>query len=367
MFDFAKPEYVFSDKNGLRVRNFFEGWSIKPAPGQWLHIQRYLWEFMCNCDQERYDYVLAYLSQMICDPSNTPQIMIVWQSEETGTGKGTFFDLVKWMIGDRYAKLVHDSELLLGNWTDTLANCLFLALDEAIVSGDQKTTNHLKSIITAPTLRINRKFEKPYEVPNALRIAALTNDNWAINIQSTDRRTVVMEPRGWFENGRKQGREAWVSFRKAMQSEVPAFMHSLLEMNVTLETMPPQLKTEEHSGQVTQSFNGWDRVYFEILKAGQYVWAGEDLEDGYKSFTRTSILELAKVLGIVVPKSTRLDIAKMTDRPRRTTNKSRLKVYAIPPLKEARMHFEKSVGVCGLDWEDDDPNPKWQLVLPRKF
>ena len=301
MFDFAKPEYVFSDKNGLRVRNFFEGWSIKPAPGQWLHIQRYLWEFMCNCDQERYDYVLAYLSQMICDPSNPPQIMLVWQSEETGTGKGSFADLVKWMIGDKYAKLVHDPELLLGNWTDTLANCLFLALDEAIVSGDQKTTNHLKSIITAPTLRINRKFEKPYEVPNVLRIAALTNDNWAINIQSTDRRTVVMEPQGWFENGRKQGREAWGYFRKAMQSEVPAFMHSLLEMNVTLETMPPQLKTLERSDQIIQSLNGWTRIYYEMLKAGRMIPAGRCFVDGYYAVDRSSLIEAAKALGLSVP------------------------------------------------------------------
>jgi hypothetical protein len=363
-----KPMGEFINERGDRVRNFFEGWACNPTPGPWPHIHRYLWEFICGQQQDRFDWVMAYLSQMLCDPVHKPPVGLVLMSEETGTGKGTFYDLVTWLLGEDYTLLVDDPEQVLGQWSVLLEHKVFVAFDEAIASNDRKSTRRIMSMVTNDKLVVNEKHEKQRTGLNTARLAFLTNDHWAKSVAAKDRRDVIMRVPGWFENGVKVTEATgWGWFRQAMRAEVDAFAAALLQMGITRDTMPHRLLTAEHAEQVQQSFEGVQRIAFEILQAGKIVGCNHSGGDIWVD--RLSLADTAHELRLgQLPKNAGgtgvVNLFCGKEVVRRTIPGTEAKAYKLPPLEVARQNFQHMTGAKSIDWGDDGGG-NWVRIFSR--
>lgn len=112
-------------------------------------------------------------------------------STRQGKGKSTLLDAVlRPLVGMSNSALVKSNDLKSGfnGW----AAAKRLAICHEIYEGRNKAlAESLKSVVTDARISINEKYEKPYELPNWIVIAACSNSRRAVNIDNKDRRWFI--------------------------------------------------------------------------------------------------------------------------------------------------------------------------------
>jgi hypothetical protein len=143
---------------------------------------------------EYFAYLLAWLAQMVQDPSEPTHVAIVLQGQQ-GIGKDIIFDFFIQMVlgagtGFKTAKPQVD---IFGTHSVALQNRVFLLFDE--VSGDdiRPLMPRLKDLITSSTAHVNPKNKTAYDVCNLSNILGTTNSQNPIHIEARERRFVVFE------------------------------------------------------------------------------------------------------------------------------------------------------------------------------
>ena len=143
---------------------------------------------------EYFDYFLAWLAQMVQDPSEPTNVAILLKGQQ-GIGKDIIFDFfIKMVLGDGTGfKTSKPQEDVFGKHSVALRNRVFLLFDE--VSGDdmRPLMSRLKDLITSPTVHINPKGETAYNTCNLSNILGTTNDQNPIHLEPQQRRVVVYE------------------------------------------------------------------------------------------------------------------------------------------------------------------------------
>jgi hypothetical protein len=122
-----------------------------------------------------------------------------------GTGKTTL-GTVMLMIFGQHGALIDDKERLLGRFNDWLEAVSLVLAEEVLWAGDHKGTDKLKSLITAETLQLERKFGGCRQVPNRLHVIMTTNHDFAVAAGVGDRRYFVLDvsdehacDKAWFD------------------------------------------------------------------------------------------------------------------------------------------------------------------------
>ena len=145
--------------------------------------------------QENYDFLLAWLAQMVQDPSKPTHVAIVLQGQQ-GIGKDIIFEEF-WslkVLGARTAfTTCRPQSTVFGEHSAVLQNRVFLLFDE--ISGDamRPVMPLFKSLITSSTTNINPKNKTAYIVSNLTNTLCTTNAKNPLPIESLERRTVVIE------------------------------------------------------------------------------------------------------------------------------------------------------------------------------
>lgn len=150
-----------------------------------------------NMEDGVFDYLQGWIAHLIQNPGDKARggVCPVFRSGQ-GTGKSIFWENIgKYVIGSRYYYNCNDMAQILHNFNAILENVVFTILDEVQNFGGQRNSNDkLKSFITQLNITIEKKGIDAMKSNNYTRFVMLTNNEWTVKVEPTDRRYFCVEP-----------------------------------------------------------------------------------------------------------------------------------------------------------------------------
>jgi len=235
----------------------------------------FIYEIICSKDDNAFDFVINWMAEMIQNPTpQKPGVALVLRSTGMGTGKGTFVTIIRDLIGPVHSVEMKDTDNILSSFNSMMENMLFVALDELYVN-DKKSTRALQSIITEPTINIQRKFLDAYDNDSSTRILINSNDEHAINIKPDDRRFFVVDVAPY----RRDDVRYWTELRACMSNGGKESLYNYLlnRPKVTREMLLTRKNRNSATlSQARQSFDSYDHWLVSILER-QFIFADTDI------------------------------------------------------------------------------------------
>jgi hypothetical protein len=178
-----------------KIFNQWKDWPIKPVENKekWAIIYQYLFEVLCNSDQEKIDHLLDFTAHLRQKPEQKPSFGIALRGEEEGTGKSTFVDEMRKIVGKDNAFKTADPEQLFGTNNPGMDGCLLLHLEEVEWAKYNRYANKLRDLFTTPTININDKYEKQFVQNNFTRIFITGNAEHIMHVSRTGRRLSIFD------------------------------------------------------------------------------------------------------------------------------------------------------------------------------
>ena len=187
--------------------NLWRGYGVEPRKG-WQKQRRllqHILKIICRRDKAKFLYLIRWLAWAVQNPDKHSQVVVVLKSRKQGTGKSTV-GVVMLKIFGSHGALVDDKDRLLGRFNDWLETGSFVLGEEIMWAGDPKSTDKLKSMITANTLQVERKHGAIRQITNRLHPMMTTNHVHAVAAGVGDRRNVVFDvsderacDKSWFD------------------------------------------------------------------------------------------------------------------------------------------------------------------------
>lgn len=187
-------------------------------------------EFLKSLSNEEgvYDYLLKYIAQLVQEPWKNPNVAILLRGLQ-GTGKDSFIELCEKLIGEKYVEKNTNAEDVQNRFNSTTSKKLIVQVDE--VDSKDVRQNKLKTRITAPKNRIERKGVDAMFENNYVRYIFMTNSLYAMNLDSDDRRFMSIQT-----NFSKKGdTEFWKSFYDSLNTDeiMNSFYTELCEIDIS--------------------------------------------------------------------------------------------------------------------------------------
>lgn len=334
--------------------NYWIAPSIEPKQGDWFVLQEFIHSVICNNNVALFDYLVRYLAHMLQRPEDKPGIMIVFLSGQ-GTGKGTFYKLLD-RIWSRTTLQVSDIGEILGQFNAALERNYVVCMDEALFSGDKKSLDKLKSLITEPRCRIEQKHQPSRSIDSYHRFFASSNHNHFAHVDKDDRRFLFIR----LSSVHKQDQIYFDAVNDALDNDdvIAAMMFDLVNLDLTGFSIRKRPLTEEHLSQRLQSLGGFERYWFEVLQTGMidgYLeWdkpifvSSSSLVDKFKEYdknaTRYQPLQQHQIA------TTLKTICPSANPARKKLMNKQERGYDLPDIKVARKEFEMMLGTS-VEWE----------------
>ena len=345
------------------VLNLWRPHSVVPVPGCFALIEQFLLEIICDGDLCNYNYLLNYLAHMLQKPEEKPMVAVILLGGQ-GIGKGTLYTLIK-AIWPYTIRQVQSIEEVTGRFTAAaLEQSLGVWMDEALFSGDKKSTDKLKGLITEDRITIEEKFKPAKTMKSFHRLFGASNREHFAPTDRDDRRFFFLKVNeAWKQNAAKF-EPLFAAFSDG--HTVPALVHYLLNLDISkFNPAADRPRTTEHSKQKILSLEGLDCFLHEALQAAEIpksrnyygppakpwddnlVIATDDLRDAVIEFDRRA--ERFKPMRAAKLKP---DLKKIFPSARderfQDYGKSRRGI-ALPSISQARKDFEKHLG-CVIEW-----------------
>lgn len=204
-----------------RYINAYQPLRYKPMAGaNWSHIQQLLKHIF----EEHYEYGLDYVQLLYIQPTvKLPVILLV--SEETGTGKSTFCNLLKEIFGANATELTNDN--LRSQFTSTWMSKLVVYVEETLLDR-REDSEKIKNLVTALKGQSEAKCKDRIEVPLFAKFIMCSND---------EDRPVVLSPedsRFWVRKVKpiKKKRQD-EDFFEECKKEIPYFLYYLTQRQLS--------------------------------------------------------------------------------------------------------------------------------------
>ena len=342
------------------ILNFWVNSLVEPKQGDWSKVRLFIEEIICNCSIVCSEYVINFLAHMLQQPEKKPGIIVVLLGSQ-GTGKGTFFNLLR-KIWSRTTLQVNDVEHVVGNFNAALEQNYVVCMDEALFVGERKKLERLKSLITEPVFRIKQKYQPSRNISSFHRFFAASNSEQFAHIEKDDRRFVFLK----VSDSQKCNSEYFDAIHKVLDDEavISAMVYGLLQID--LSSFNPRLrpKTNEHINQKLQSLDGFERYWFEALHSKNLgcvdsslndwsearFMSTESLTSSYKSFNKN-----ADRYGVFQSRDIAKSLKKLCPSAKKDKGKGRYgkeaRGYSLPQIDIARGEFESAIGGV-IDWGD---------------
>ena len=332
---------------------------IKPIPGgDWQVIGKFLLHVICAGNTALFSYLMTYLAHMLQQPHVKPGIIIVLLGGQ-GTGKGTFFRILHRMWA-RTTLIVSDVAQIVGTFNASLERNFVICMDEALFSGDAKSIERLKSLVTEPVIHIEQKYQPSRSIESFHRFFATSNNDFFGQVDADDRRFLFLR----VSDQHQTDLSYFEAVHKAIDDDacLGAMVHDLLQLNLANFNPRRRPKTSEHLLQRLQSLGGFDRYWYERLCLGlspknhNYPWtrafvATHEIQDGYRSFDGRSDRyrslqddQIAARLRKICPSAAKV---------RQVQYGSKQRGYHLPELTVARREFAAHLG-SDIDWDVPD-------------
>ena len=333
--------------------------SIKAKQGDWFVIQEFIHTVICNNNVALFDYLIRYLAHMLQRPEEKPGIMIVFLSGQ-GTGKGTFYKLLG-RVWSRTSLQVSDIGQVIGQFNAALERNYVVCMDEALFSGDKKSLDKLKSLVTEPTCRIEQKHQPSRTIDSYHRLFAASNHNHFAHVEKDDRRFLFIR----LSSVHKQDQIYFDAVNDALDNDdaIAAMMYDLVNLDLTGFNIRKRPLTEEHLSQRLMSLSGFERLWFEVLQSGRFParyhgytdWgqgifiSTDNLIDAYTEYDKNASRyhpiqsqQIATALQTICPSAKKA---------RPTISGKQQRGYDLPDIAVARKEFEMMLGTS-VKWEE---------------
>lgn len=336
--------------------NLWRGFSVEAVEGNWSKMQYHIRYVICADNEELYQYVLGWMACAIQHPDRPGEVALVLQGA-SGAGKGSFAHSFGRLFGQHYMQITQPKHLV-GNFNAHLRDCTLLFADEAFFAGDHQGGSTLKALITEPTIMIEPKGVNSFSVSNYLHIIMASNSDWVVPAGPRERRYCVLQ----VSDMRAQDSGYFAALKLEMESGgFEAMLYELLNMDISKFNVRKIPFTVGLREQMLQSLTPEVCWWYEELKKGE-LWMAGSKEPPY---TRSTIKE-----GINVGRDTLYqDFAEACKRlhtsrsgrtqlgillkkhlpigwPRTYRDPKNSRYYGLPPLEEARAHFERVTGLA---------------------
>ena len=337
---------------------------INPQIGQWDLIRSYLKDVICDGDAQIYDYLIKYLAHMVQHPEEKPGVMIILLGRQ-GTGKGMFFQLLA-KIWSRSTLLLSDISQVVGQFNAALERSYVICMDEAIFSGDRKSQDRLKSLVTEKTLRIEQKYQPSRSIESIHRIFAASNHHHFSQTESDDRRSLFIRVSTSHQNDHIYFSQLSTAIKD--DAVIGAVLKHLIDLDLGAFNIRSRPLTKEHNKQKMLSLSGFDRYWYEVLCMGKFmvnhIYSSSSFDKSWKDdefASSNSLLEGFKTFDKNAQRFQTLQIQEVTDAVKRlcpsakkhraSINGSQTRGFFLPSLNVARSEFESAFSVK-IEWED---------------
>ncbi len=170
-------------------------------------------ENICGGNKAHTRWLIGWVAHLIQRPWEKPQVAVVIKGAK-GTGKNSFIERIRDLIGAPHAVTTHHRRYLTGQFNGHLDGLLLLTVDEAIWAGDKEGEGVLKGLTTGDEHLIERKGKESYPVPNLTRVVILGNEDWLVPASHDERRYAVFE----MGKGRQKDQKFFLRIKNALNA-----------------------------------------------------------------------------------------------------------------------------------------------------
>lgn len=172
--------------------NLWRGWPYEPVKGDCSLYRQFVQEIICDGNGELFEYLWRWMARIVQRPNEPTVTVIGLRSTEEGVGK-SFFDQQFGALFGPYFMEVSDDQHIVGRFNAHLEQTILLAGDEAVFARDHKAQDKLRSLVSAPTITIEKKFQDVRTVQNYLHVILNSNKEHFLGLGGTGeaRRYVV--------------------------------------------------------------------------------------------------------------------------------------------------------------------------------
>jgi len=183
-------EAVNIETGRRRLLNTYRGWGVGLNPEGLAACPRFkelIDEVIANGDAPVARYLWTWFADIFQRPAEKPGVALYLYSPEKGTGKGTLFRTIGYLLG-RYYQLVQSADQVAGQWNLHLADKLLIFFDEANGLEGRDKSDKLNSLITEAEFAGSEKFAPLQTCRAYARFAFAANRDDSISIKIQDRR-----------------------------------------------------------------------------------------------------------------------------------------------------------------------------------
>lgn len=202
--------------------------------GAWRTIGKHIREIWCKGDEKAFAYILNWFARMYQFPGKPALTCVTVRSDKQGAGKNVIADFLVDSFGIHGARF-STSKSITGRFNSRLAGAIFVLLEEAVWSDSHQAKSFLKSAITSPTIDSERKHEDSREIKNCSHIMCLSNNDWVVPIEPTDRRYYILDcDNKYADNSKPRNVEYFRILRRCIKKgEGDAFIDHLIHRDIS--------------------------------------------------------------------------------------------------------------------------------------
>lgn len=287
--------------------NLWRGFTVSPKQGDCSLFKAHILDNICNGNKEYFNYLMQWMAYIVQKRKRT-DVIVLLRSREEGTGKSFFAKHFGHILGPAYME-VHNPEHVVGKFNPHLQSLLVINPDEALFAGDHRHRNALWSLTTSDTITVEPKGLGVYAARNYLNFILTTNDERAVDVQSSARRIFALDVAAH--------RRVDYDYFDAIEEQLndggyEGLLHELQMLDLTHFNVRDCPKTDSLERQIMMSRKGIDALVEKICdearvpcphykEPGYTITTSNDRFDGFDNFIdHHPDRELAKMRALVV-------------------------------------------------------------------
>lgn len=338
--------------------NRWRGFGVVATKGSWKRMRWHIYSVICRRDRRFYRYLLNWMALAVQRPSEPGEVAVVLRGGQ-GAGKGLFVRSFGKLFGPHFLPITNPKHLT-GSFNGHLEITVVLFVDEGFWAGDKAGEGTLKGLVTEPNMAIERKGFDVVRARSCLHILMASNSEWVIPAARDDRRFFVLD----VDESQAQNHTYFTPIYSEMENGgYQAMLFDLQRRDISRFNVRQVPQTKGLGEQKLQSLDPVDRWWFEKLIDGEFVdvssfsstpWGTVQKSKLYADYVETmkqrrvsyirDPASLGKRLHSLVPNGQNINV-------RVSIAGSQVHHYALPPLADCRVHFEKYLRLPrGIDW-----------------
>ena len=224
----------------------------------------YMKDIVCNGDLAVRDWLMNWLSWTVKRPWVKLTTVPILRSDEEGTGKSMFGELMHDMMGSKYYVKPATVDELQRNFNEHLfATTKLMVLDEAHKGNSKSAAGAFRNVITQEQAMLERKHKDPKMQPVWYNIIMMTNDKKVVQIPASNRRFVVIEVNPKFGGPYTDESKAYFDPVYATDRQILFdYLCSLTNDEWNYRRIPDTAAT---SDQAVSSFDPFDAFFYAML------------------------------------------------------------------------------------------------------